>query len=262
MAIPIRAYGDYSIRVEDSTLLLNEYVGTQHLFSTSDIVKGFFTIVTQELNKNIKKYSREERISPLDYPEYAPEIAEYIKPKLSEKFGEYGLSIVDFQFASIAPNEDDPTVKQLYENRIEAVKERERRNIQGFTYQQERQLDILETAAGNEGTAGNIAGAGIGMGIGMGVGSMFGQQMSQTSAQMSSPNTPPPIAAYYIYVNNAQQGPYDMPTLTQLIQNKQVTAQTFVWKLGMPAWAAASSLPELAGLFVQQTPPPPPPIVP
>ncbi len=262
MSIPIRAHGDYSIRVDDSLLLLNEYVGTLHLLSTDDIVKGFSTVVVQELNKNIKKYSSEMRISPLDYPEYAPEIADYIKPKISEKFAEYGLSLVDFQFAHIAPNEDDPTVKQLYENRIEAVKERERRNIQGFTYQQERQFDILEAAASNEGTPGNIAGAGIGMGVGMGIGNMFGQQMAQTSTQMAGPNTPPPIASYYVYTNNVQQGPYDVSTLSQLIQSNVVTAQTLVWKQGMPAWAAAATLPELAGLFVQQTPPPPPPVAP
>lgn len=266
MAIPIRAHGDYSIRVNDSMLLLNEFVGTQHLFTTDDFVEKFSTMVVQELNKNIKKYSRKENVSPLDFPEYAPEIADYIKQTLIDKFSAYGIGLEDFQFVHLAPNEDDPVVKELYNNRIESVKERERRQIQGFTYQQERQLDIMETAAGNEGSASGIMGAGIGMGMGMGIGAMFGQQMQQVSQSMNpmQSQTPPPppntFTPYYLYVNNSQQGPFDLPTLQTLVSAGTFTSQTLVWKQGMAGWAAASSQPDLVGLFVN-TPPPPPPVM-
>lgn len=264
MAIPVRAHGDYSIRVEDSLLLLNEFVGTQHLFTTDDFVGRFSTMVVQELNKNIKKYSREENISPLDFPEYAPEIADYIKQTLVDKFSAYGISLEDFQFAHLAPNEDDPVVKELYNNRLESVKERERRQIQGFTYQQERQFDVLETAAGNEGNAGGMLGAGMGMGMGIGVGNMFGQQMSQMSQSMNTMQTPPPpptaFTPSYLYVNNTQQGPFDLPTLQTLVSAGTFTSQTFVWKQGMAGWAAASTQPDLMGLFGST--PPPPPVIP
>ena len=218
MAVPVRAHGDYSIRVEDGLLLLNEFVGTQHLFTTEDFGAKFSSMVVQELNKFIKQYSREQRISPLDFPEYAPEIADYIKKNLREKFVAYGISLEDFQFAHLAPNEDDPVVKELYNNRLEAVKERERRSIQGISYQQERQLDILETAAGNEGGAGaTMMGAGIGAGMGFGLAGVLGQQMSQAAQQITAPTTPPPppmgVSPYYIFVNNSQQGPYDLTTL-------------------------------------------------
>ena len=265
MAIPVRAHGDYSIRVEDGLLLLNEFVGTQHLFTTEDFNEKFSTMVVQDLNKFIKQYSREENISPLDFPEYAPEIANYVKRNLRERFAAYGIGIEDFQFAHLAPNEDDPVVKELYNNRIEAIKERERRNLQGFSYQQERQFDILETAAGNEGGAGSaVMGAGIGVGMGVGMAGTFGQQMSQVAQQMQNPQTPPPppvgFTPYYIYSNNAQQGPFDLPTLQTLITSGVVTAQTLVWKQGMSGWAAAGAQPDLAGLFVAT--PPPPPVMP
>lgn len=265
MAIPVRAHGDYSIRVEDGLLLLNEFVGTQHMLTTEDFNEKFSTMVIQDLNKFIKQYSREENISPLDFPEYAPDIANYIKRNLRERFAAYGISIEDFQFAHLAPNEDDPVVKELYNNRIEAIKERERRNLQGFSYQQERQFDILETAAGNEGGAGSaVMGAGVGMGMGVGMGGIFGQQMSQVSQQMLNLQTPPPPSSgftpYYIYNNNAQQGPFDLPTLQTLAANGVVTAQTLVWKQGMTGWAAAGTQADLAGLFMAT--PPPPPVMP
>jgi len=261
MAIPVRAHGDYSIKVIDSLLMLNEFVGTQHLFTTDDFVDRFSSMVVQELNKNIKRYSREENISPLDFPECAPEIADFIKNTLVDKFSAYGISLEDFQFAHIGPNEDDPVVKELYNNRLESVRERERRQIQGFTYQQERQFDIMETAAGNEGNAGGIMGAGMGMGMGMGVGAAFGQQMQQVSQSMNTIQAPPPppmaFTPYYIYVNNTQQGPFDMPTLQTLASSGTLTQQTLVWKQGMASWAAAGTQPDLISLF-GSTPPPPP----
>lgn len=273
MAVPVRAHGDYSIRVNDGLLLLNEFVGTQHLFTTDDFVEKFSTMVVQELNKHIKSYSRQQQISPLDFPEYAPEIADFIKSNLVDRFSAYGIGIEDFQFAHLAPNEDDPVVKELYSNRLESVKERERRQIQGFTYQQERQFDILETAAGNPGTSSDMTGAGIGMGMGVQMAGLFGQQMANISQQMMNiqqnqmpnPVPPPPTTAfspYYLYVNNAQQGPYDMNTLRTLVQTCILTPQTLVWRAGMSTWSAAANQPDLVGLFGTTTPPPPPPVMP
>lgn len=125
--IPVRAFGDYSIRVKDCQMLLNEFVGTQHLLTTDDFVDQFRTMVVQELNKNLKRYAREQNISTLDFPEYAPEIADFIKNTLSEKFEMYGIELVDFQFANVGPNEDDPVVKDLLDNRLASLKEAERR---------------------------------------------------------------------------------------------------------------------------------------
>jgi hypothetical protein len=201
----------------------------------------------------------------LDFPEYASEISDYIKQHLTERFAAYGISLEDFQFAHLAPNEDDPVVKELYNNRLEAVKERERRSIQGISYQQERQFDILETAAGNEGGTGSaMMGAGIGAGMGFGMAGAFGQQMNQAAQQMTAPTTlpPPPMgfSPYYVYVNNAQQGPFDMNTLQTLANNGVLTPQTFVWKQGMSTWAVANLQPDLVHLF--SATPPPPPVIP
>lgn len=261
MAIPVRAHGDYSIRVEDGLLLLNEFVGTQHLFTTENFIESFSAMVVQELNKHIKQYSREKKISPLDFPEYASEIAEYVKKNLSDRFKAYGIGIEDFQFAHLAPNENDPVVRELYNNRIEAIKERERRSLQGFSYQQERQFDILQTAAGNEsGASGPLMGAGIGVGMGVGMAGTFGQQMSQVSQQLNTQSVPPPppvFKPYYIYENNVQQGPFDLNTLQSLVNSGVLTPQTLVWKQGMAAWSTANTQPDLIGLF-GATPPPPP----
>lgn len=261
--IPVRAHGDYSIRVKDSQMLLNEFVGTQHLFTTDEFVKQFATMVVQELNKNLKRYAREQNISTLDFPEYAPEIADFIKDTLTGKFDLYGIELVDFQFAHVGPNEDDPVVKGLIDNRLESLKEAERRKIQGFNYQQERQFDILETAAGNEGNAGNLMGAGIGLGMGVGMGNIFGSQMQQVGQPMANPQpvaSPPPVvfSPYHVYINGSQQGPFDANTLKSLVDSNVMNRDTLVWKQGMAQWGKAGDQPDLQQFFVSTTPPPPP----
>lgn len=261
--IPVRAHGDYSIRVNNCQMLLNEFVGTQHLVTTGDFVKQFATMVVQELNKNLKRYAREHNISTLDFPEYAPEIADFIKDTLATKFEMYGMELVDFQFAHVGPNEDDPTVKGLLDNRLEALKERERRSIQGFNYQQERQFDILETGAGNEGNAGDTMGAGIGLGLGVGLGGVFGGQMQQVAQVMSNTQTaptPPPVimTPYYVYINGGQQGPFDANTLKSLATSNVLTPDTLVWKQGMAQWGRAGDQPDLQPFFASAGPPPPP----
>lgn len=260
--IPVRAYGDYSIRITNSQMLLNEFVGTLHLLTTEDFVRQFATMVVQELNMNLKRYARTQNISTLDFVDYAPEIADFIKDTLSAKFEMYGIELVDFQFAHIGPNEDDPVVKKLLDNRLEALTERERRSIQGFDYQQERQFDILEKAAGNEGGSGsNLMGAGIGLGMGVGMSGIFGGQMQQVAQVMNSTQAPPPppiaMSPYYVFINGAQQGPFDANTLKSLVASNTIVSETLVWRQGMAQWGKAGDQPDLQQFFVQGPPPPP-----
>ncbi|MDR1859757.1 MAG: DUF4339 domain-containing protein, partial [Bacteroidales bacterium] len=59
---------------------------------------------------------------------------------------------------------------------------------------------------------------------------------------------------------NGQQYQYDLQTLSQNVQNGQITRETFVWKAGMSQWAKASDCVDLQHLF-GSVPPPPPPVV-
>ncbi len=63
------------------------------------------------------------------------------------------------------------------------------------------------------------------------------------------------MAQYYLAVNGQQFGPFE---INQLIPNG-MTQNTMVWTEGMPSWAPASSLPELAHLFAAPSPFPPAP---
>lgn len=132
----------------------------------------------------------------------------------------------------------------------------------------DQQTSVLKAGAENLGYMGQIDGgdmnpAGLMTGMMMG-GAMGGQmanmmnQIGQQVQQQSVTPPPPPAISYMLYANGAQSGPYNMQQLQQLVQNGQLTPQTYVWKQGMANWEVAGQVAELSVLFVQQTPPPPP----
>ena len=134
-----------------------------------------------------------------------------------------------------------------------------------------QQTEVLKTAAENLGQMGtmNIAGGGggfnpAGMMTGMMMGGAMGQQMAGMMNNMGqtmnqSMNTPPPtpLVQYTLNVNGQNMGPFNMQQMQQMVQNGQLTKQTYVWKQGMAGWELAGNVQELASLFGAVPPPPP-----
>lgn len=58
-----------------------------------------------------------------------------------------------------------------------------------------------------------------------------------------------PQVSYMVGVNGQQFGPCDWNQLQQLVQQGQLTHQTYVWKQGMPQWQMAGEVMELTPLF-------------
>ena len=63
-----------------------------------------------------------------------------------------------------------------------------------------------------------------------------------------------PQVSYMVGVNGQQFGPCDWNQLQQLVQQGQITHQTYVWKQGMPQWQMAGEVMELAPLFQGSAP--------
>lgn len=138
----------------------------------------------------------------------------------------------------------------------------------------DKQAEVLSAAANNLGEMGtvNMNGDGnamnpAGLMMGMALGGAMGGQMGNMMNQMGQQMTPPPVpgnnnASYMIAINGQQFGPYNMQQLQQLVQNGQLTAQTYVWKPGMVNWEFAANIQELTGLFNSGIVPPPIPAMP
>lgn len=90
-------------------------------------------------------------------------------------------------------------------------------------------------------------------------------QMPGMPPQMPGMPTPPPAQPtvnLFLAIGGQQYGPYDYAICQQLVKNGQLTPQSMVWQQGMPAWAPASSVPELQGLFAPPAAPGMPPMPP
>lgn len=144
----------------------------------------------------------------------------------------------------------------------------------------DQQTEVLKTGAQSLGQMGSMdmgthGGGGMnpaGMMTGMMMGGAMGQQMAGMMNNMGqnmqqAMNTPPPMPniQYHVSVNGAQAGPFNMQQLQQMVQNGQLTPQTYVWKQGMANWDFAGNVAELSVLFASlapgATPPPPPPAI-
>lgn len=276
--VRVGAYGSYEFRIVDALKFIRQYSGTLHEILLDEFVEKFTASVTTQVKPLLSKQFSRKKLPITEINEAIPEIAEGVTEGLNDFFKKYGIEFTEFAIEAIEPDEDDENYKAIlaaktaggamdFESRARA----RQRAREGYTYQQERQFDIMQGAAQNEGSAGQMMGAGMGIGMGFGVGGMFGQQMGnmaqgamgaqpvygQQTMPGAVPPPPPASVTFHVLVNNAQQGPFDMGTLQQMVAQGTLTPQTYVWKPGMAQWAAASQCPELAQLFGAVPPPPP-----
>ena len=145
-------------------------------------------------------------------------------------------------------------------------------------FQTEKQAEVGVAGANALGQMGAIGAGGVELGGGMGfnpaammagmaVGGAVGRNIAGTMNDMMSginpantATTPPPIptVSYHVAINGQAAGPFDLRVLTQMAASGQLTANSFVWKAGMPEWKQADSVAELQGLFRNTMPPIPP----
>lgn len=78
---------------------------------------------------------------------------------------------------------------------------------------------------------------------------MPGQKGMGGAPQMPGMGVSVPQVQYYIGINGQQYGPCDWNKLQQLVQQGQLTQQSYVWKNGMAQWEFAGNVAELAPLF-------------
>lgn len=78
---------------------------------------------------------------------------------------------------------------------------------------------------------------------------MPGQKGMGGAPQMPGMGAAIPQVQYYIGINGQQYGPCDWNKLQQLVQQDQLTQQSYAWKNGMAQWEFAGNVAELAPLF-------------
>lgn len=257
--VQLRANGLCVVRVIDPAIFLRQVIGTDSRVQIDEIGELLRRVITLAFSDMVM----ETKLGVIDLQGRQVELADKLRAFVAERVDdEYGLGIDSITLNVSLPDEITAAMTRGVAKGVEAsgwagnVGDMQR-------YQQAMAAEAMVTAAGNPGggTMGDMMAAGMGAAMGA-------QMAGQTAGSLSgSPaGTPPPLPGgktFHVAVNGTQQGPF---TLDQLRASGSVTPQTLVWAAGMPAWAAAGEVPELAALFAatppplpeQQTPPTPP----
>ena len=188
---PIGARGMYNLRVDNARKLIEKINGTEWGFNRDELEDRFLELVSSAVDNALINAIYDTAGSIIDAPRYRTQIMNAVRPEVESIFAEYGLKITQFVIERIHVDEDNENYKQLLDlQKLEGGGARARiletqiaaqekgiagqgeaayRAAQGYTYQQERQFDVLGTAAANDSSmAGGMAGGFMQMGVGLG----------------------------------------------------------------------------------------------
>jgi membrane protease subunit (stomatin/prohibitin family) len=252
--VPVRAYGQYGMHVENARLFLEKLVGNMSSFETSRIVDYFKGVVLSKLTNIVFDALKKSNESVLTISSQVENLSEYAQTRLCEVFANYGIGLELFSIIAISVKEDDPSYISLKE----AKDTKARINVIGKDdYQLSRSLDVLEKAADNHS---GMAGAAMGIGAGIGLGSAAASLASGIINVQQSASTPPPMPStgkkYYLAIDGKQQGPFDFETILQKYHGAEINAVTLVWTNGMAQWQKISDCEDFATLISPNCPPP------
>jgi len=180
--IPVRAFGQFGIRIENSKQFLVKLVGTLPIFDKTSVVKYFRGLYLTKVKDAISSYLVHKQISIMEINAYIEELSSYLQEKMQPVLEEYGIKLINFYVNDISVPEDDSAVKKLKD----ALAKKAEMNIIGYNYQQERSFDTLEGAAKNNGSSANLMGAGMGLGMGVTMGGAVGNQFGGISKNINT----------------------------------------------------------------------------
>ncbi len=200
--LSIGASGEMALAVREPKKLLLKIVGTEAILSQDSLIKYFKSFLQTRIKAANAPAIPENTQSIFQMDAQLVELSNEVKKRLQPDFNEYGLELTQMMITTVVKPEGDPIYeqfKELYFRQYADVKDAqinqqvgvinqetiakqtvieakgiaEKRQVEGYTYQQERGFDVAEQMAQNE-AVGEFANMGIGLGMMSGVGGTMG----------------------------------------------------------------------------------------
>ena len=166
--IPVRAFGQFGMKIVDAKQFITQLVGTVDEFDAQQVCDYFRGHLMSRIKDFISAKIVNDGISILTISTQLNEMSAALKCDISAEFHRFGIEIVNFYLSSINVPQDDDSVVRLKE----MLAKKAEFDLYGEHYNTVKTFDVAEKAASNEGE-GNVAGAGIGMGVGMSIGNQM-----------------------------------------------------------------------------------------
>ncbi|MEJ2211144.1 MAG: SPFH domain-containing protein [Anaerolineae bacterium] len=183
--VRLRAFGTFSLQVNDPALFVNKIVGAQGIFQTPQVTRFLRGIIVAKLTDLLGEMGK----GLFDLPALYDEIGAGAKAKVQDDFANLGIQLKTLYVNSISPTEE--TAK--------AIDERASMGAIGDmqAYLQFQTARGIRDAA-QAGGGGGAAGAGVGLGAGLGMGTAMAQMISgaaggqpqQAAPGASAPSVP------------------------------------------------------------------------
>ncbi|MFO0817839.1 MAG: SPFH domain-containing protein [Pirellulales bacterium] len=181
--VRLRSFGKFSFRVTQSTLFVQQVVGTSGKYSTDDISAWLKDLIVSKMTDVLGT----AQFGLLDLPAKFEEVAAATRVKLADDFAKYGLELVDFFINAITPPEE---VQKAIDARssMGAIGD-----LHAFTlYQAANSMAKMAEQGGPAGMAGNAMGLGVGAGFGMLMPGMIHNAMLNAGRPGVAPGAAPP----------------------------------------------------------------------
>lgn len=248
--VPVRAYGQYGMRIHNAKQFVSRLVGNKISFDEYDFQSYFRGILLSQLTGIVSQKIINDEISILDINTKLYDISSFCESEIKPSFEQYGIEVVNFTIISINVPENDKSLDVIKNAKSYAA----RLQITGTeNYKMERTFDVMDAAAKNESNGGNMMNAGIGLAAGMG----FGNKMMDSIEVRSTTTTPPPLPSpsiYYLAINEKQMGPFSIEQIIEAIKSNPQIIDELCWKTGMKSWEPLRNFDEFQSLGV--VPPP------
>ena len=165
MGVNVRCYGKYTFRLDDVALFMRNHAGTGTVVKKKDITEQMRSEVIASFQNVLNEMGNSKhRVPVLELPSYTDEMKQVMDERVfDEPIRARGVRLVSFTVESVSLDEASQEKINRYEYSSNSM------------MQQGKIIDVMQTAAGNEGGA---AGAFMGLGMmNMGSGGMSGGVM-------------------------------------------------------------------------------------
>ena len=165
MGVNVRCYGKYTFRLDDVAIFMRNHAGTANVVKKKDITEQMRSEVIAAFQNVLNEMGNSNhRVPVLELPSYTDEMKQVMDERVfDEPIRARGIRLVSFTVESVSLDDASQAKIDRYEYSSNSM------------MQQGKIIDVMETAAGNEGGAGN-AFIGLGM-MNAGTGGMTGGAM-------------------------------------------------------------------------------------
>lgn len=186
LAVGLRVYGTYSMKVVKPEDLIVKLVGTQGIESNDGITGWVQEQMLKDLRDSVTKKLASDELPVLGIAGHTEEIERLVLEGSKEHLAEYGIEVAKMgNFTINLKEEDEATLKNLMRDKAYAGQP-------GLADTAVKMGMAQGLSSGN--AAASPAAAGVSAGVGAGMGMAMGQQMAQSTGQQPAQpgSTPAP----------------------------------------------------------------------